>query len=611
MGRLLLVWRLAVKDIRHRPALTILMLLVIAAGVATLTLGLALRGTTDNPYARTRAATSGPDVVATDINGDPQAPAQPGDLAPLEHAPGVVAYSGPFPITWASLHSGHTTATAEVEGRSSAPSAVDRPKLTQGGWVRPGGVVVEATFAQALGLHVGDRVRLGDSSFEVVGTAATAAFPTYPVASALGELPGGKLRYQQHRSRLGARGRCSAHRGGGRGARLLPHGPEARGPRRRPGVRGPLRLIAAREQHQRSGPERGGRHLARHPHPELLAEHPGQGHPGDRQGAAGPRHGELAARASGARERRGARRRPHGRTARAAWDCSRRSGGRPGSSPSSFCSSTRSSACCAAGLGLLAGWLAAPLVDEPGAGLLGAPSAPSLTVSTVGLAVALALGVALVATFVPAVRAARQSTVAALEDAARVPRRRARLIALSAHLPVPLLLGVRLAVRRPARLLLSVFSVAVTTSGLVVVLILHQTVGGVLGPVVSQATTTISLMLVLLAATNAIFIAWTTALETRRPAAVARALGATPRQVAIGLSVALLLPALLGALLGVVGGIGLHHAAKEAGPTPVPPVLWLVALVLLTLLVFAVLTAVPVSIDARRPVAEVLQSEAD
>ena len=114
---------------------------MIAAGVATLTLGLALRGTTDNPYARTRAATNGPDVVATDINGDPQAPAQPGDLAPLEHAPGVVAHSGPFPITWASLHAGHTTATAEVEGRSSAPSAVDRPKLIAGrlGQARRGG----------------------------------------------------------------------------------------------------------------------------------------------------------------------------------------------------------------------------------------------------------------------------------------------------------------------------------------------------------------------------------------------------------------------------------------------------------------------------------------
>ena len=98
----------------------------------------------------------------------------------------MVAYGGPFPVTWALLQMGRTRTTAVVEGRSAAPSAVDRPKLTQGAWVRPGGVVVEAAFAQALGLHVGDRLSLGGSSFEVVGIAVTAAFPSYPVAGALG-----------------------------------------------------------------------------------------------------------------------------------------------------------------------------------------------------------------------------------------------------------------------------------------------------------------------------------------------------------------------------------------------------------------------------------------
>ena len=84
----------------------------------------------------------------------------------------------------------------------------------------------------------------------------------------------------------------------------------------------------------------------------------------------------------------------------------------------------------------MAGWLAAPLIDRQ-AGLLGAPSAPTLTVSAVGFVVALALGVAIAATFVPAIRAARQSTVAALEDSAHAPRRRAGVITLSAYLPAP------------------------------------------------------------------------------------------------------------------------------------------------------------------------------
>ena len=54
-------------------------------------------------------------------------------------------------------------------------------------------MVVEATFAEALGLRIGDRLTLGNSTFEVVGTAATAAFPSYPVASALGAFLVGNL----------------------------------------------------------------------------------------------------------------------------------------------------------------------------------------------------------------------------------------------------------------------------------------------------------------------------------------------------------------------------------------------------------------------------------
>ena len=77
MGKAFLVLRLAVKDLRYRPIQAILLLLAIAAGAATLALGLALRGTADNPYARTRAATDGPDVVATVLPDGSAAPGPP------------------------------------------------------------------------------------------------------------------------------------------------------------------------------------------------------------------------------------------------------------------------------------------------------------------------------------------------------------------------------------------------------------------------------------------------------------------------------------------------------------------------------------------------------
>jgi putative ABC transport system permease protein len=266
---------------------------------------------------------------------------------------------------------------------------------------------------------------------------------------------------------------------------------------------------------------------------------------------------------------------------------------------------------CAAGIGLLAGWLAAPLIDEPGAGLIGAPNAPSLTGSTVGLVLALAVGIAIVATFVPAIRAARQSTVAALNDSARPPRRRAWVIALSARLPAPLMLGVRLAARRPRRLILNVFSITVTTSGLVTVLIIHASAANwSLGPQVVRVTTIISVTLIALAAVNAIFIAWTTVLDARHSAALAQALGATPQQITTGLTIAQLLPALVGALLGIPGGIAIYNNPNHHGATMLPSAAWVLATIVVTLLVIAALTAVPTLIGARRPVAEVLQAEA-
>ena len=608
MGKALLVWRLAVKDIRHRPVLAALLLVAIAAGAATLTLGLALRGTAGNPYARTRAATNGPDVVATDFNGDPQTPAQASDLVHLEQAPSVVAYSGPFPVTWASLQIGRTRATAAVEGRGVAPSAVDRPKLTQGSWVRPGGVVVEAGFADALGLHVGDRLRLGGSSFEVVGIAVTVAFPSYP--DSLGSFLVGSLGSYS----LGLVWVPEADV-----AQLAAVGSEPIFYYLDVNLESPdvARAFADRyttgsSSQQTSGPSAGGGastspttltlyswQLIRSEDVKLLATAQLVLYTGSWLLA-------LLAIASvavlvGGRMAEQTRR----------VGLLKAVGGTPRFVAVVLLCEHVLVGLCAAAVGLLAGWLVAPLIAGPGAGLLGAPNPPSLTVSSVGLVVALALGVAVAATFVPAIRAARQSTVAALDDSALAPRRRSRLIGLSSHLPVTLLLGARLAVRRPWRLLLSVCSVAVMASGLVAVLIVRTTAAGVSpGPRVTQAITIISVMLVVLAAINAVFIAWSSALEARRPAALARALGATPGQVTIGLSTALALPAILGAMLGIPGGILIYEAPKHSGTTTIPSALSLVAMVVVTVLVIAALTAVPISIGARRSAAEVLQSEA-
>ena len=73
----------------------------------------------------------------------------------------------------------------QAVGRDAAPASVDQPELIQGSWVSDGGVVVEAAFANALDVRVGDPVTLDGRSFEVVGVAVTAAMPPYPGASCI------------------------------------------------------------------------------------------------------------------------------------------------------------------------------------------------------------------------------------------------------------------------------------------------------------------------------------------------------------------------------------------------------------------------------------------
>src|SRR5437660_1595610 len=129
MGKTLLVCRLAGKDLRRRPVQAILLLVVIAAAMASLTLGLLLHGVTSRPYAQTRAATAGPDVAASSVGytgkSTPISPAVLSRFAALAHAPGVTAHSGPFPVAWPVLRAGGMTADVMAEGRDEALAAAD------------------------------------------------------------------------------------------------------------------------------------------------------------------------------------------------------------------------------------------------------------------------------------------------------------------------------------------------------------------------------------------------------------------------------------------------------------------------------------------------------
>jgi putative ABC transport system permease protein len=195
---------------------------------------------------------------------------------------------------------------------------------------------------------------------------------------------------------------------------------------------------------------------------------------------------------------------------------------------------------------------------------------------------------------------------------------------------VPLLLAMRVAARRPRRVVLSTLSIAVTVSGIVALLFAHATVavsqlGESAGTVnlnlfdvgfvsraarVDQVLLIITIMLVALDGVNAIFITRAAVQDSKHASAVTRVLGATPQQVTAGLAAAQVLPAAAGALAGIPGGFALFRVASEGGSASQPPAWWLVAVVLGTVIAVAGLTSIPARIGARRPVAGILQSEA-
>jgi hypothetical protein len=595
-GRALLLFRLARQDIRHHFAQAVLLVVAIAAATAVLSLAFALNGVNSNPYQQTMAATKGPDVVAQSGNDPYTGVTSPADLAALEalnHATGVAAHSGPYPIVGDTgpvgpvMRGTDIVASVQVEGREPGVAAVEQPEVTDGTWIRPGGVVVERSFAEAANLRLGQTVTLNGHTFRVVGFAVTSAFGGFPGMSLIWATEPAARSLATKAAPLSYISNLKLSDASPRAvdAFVNTHGSNS--------ASAPFLTAWTATDYRDAA-------FLRTDQAFLLT------------GATLLGVLALASVAVlvGGRLAEGTRR----------VGLLKATGGTPGLVAATFLAENLFLALVAAFAGLLAGWRAAPLLSKPEADLIGTPGAPPLTLVTVVVAFGVALAVAFASTLVPAIRAARMSTVSALADAPRPPKRRDWLIRLSRKLPVPALFGLRLVARRPRRAIFSAASVAVAVMGLIAALAIHAAVdnkfahfgrSGVLVnpdvPRAEQVLTAITISLITLAALTAIFAALATVLDARRASAVTLALGATPQQVRAGLVMAQVIPALPGAILPL--GIGLFKVAGH-GLSGLPPVLWLVAAVLGTVLVVAALTSVPARIGLRRPVAEMLQIDA-
>jgi putative ABC transport system permease protein len=592
VGRLLLIWRLIAGDIKRRPVQAALLLLMIVTTTTTLTLGLALRKVTDSPFARTRAATRGPDVVAQVAPPGGSLTRANAEFASVRHAPGVTGISGPYPVASVQLTARGIDLPAQAEGRDTTPAAIDQPALASGTWIRPGGAVLENGFATALGLHAGDEIALNGHPFRVTGVAVSTAQCFYPVSQ-----PGVIWLSRADAERLATRQQPLGYvlnlklSDPGR-ADDLTSGPVGNAFFDEPASQSLQTWLDIQHEDFRVITVDQKALLIASSLLALIALASIAVVVGGRMAEQTRRVGLLKA-----------------------------VGATPRLVAVVLLAQNLLLALIAAAAGIAAGKLLAPLLTNPGAGLLGTPPAPPLSATAIAEVVAVAVAVAAAATIIPAIRGARASTISALNDPAHPPRRRAWVIALSARLPVPLLFGLRLLARRPRRAALTAASLTLAVAMIVASLALqyridvhNQEIGstvrdGGIADRVSHLVYLLSAILTILAGVNAIFATWMTVIDAERPTALTRALGATPGQISAGLTTAQLIPGLVAAFLGIPVGLGLYQAAGGHLQEATPPALWLAAVIPGTLIVVAALTAVPARLGASRPPAEVLRSD--
>ena len=168
--------RSAFAGIRSRLLASALTIVIAAAAVGTIVLALEVRSSGIDPWERTFTEANGAHVLAF-------VPSQ-ADAVAIGELPGVTERSGPTPQVLAATGP-RGNELVQLAGLSRSP-VVNTP-LPTGGSPRPdGGIVLERSFARALGLEVGDTVEAtrwgGDRSIEVpvLGTAVVPSQARYP-----------------------------------------------------------------------------------------------------------------------------------------------------------------------------------------------------------------------------------------------------------------------------------------------------------------------------------------------------------------------------------------------------------------------------------------------
>lgn len=609
MAAIAVVARLAWHNLRRRPGTAMLLLVALTTATTTLTLALALDATAHAPWDRTLAATRGPDVL---VSSGPAG----GGVAALRDAAGVVASAGPWPVVMVAGEVGGRRQDVSVMGRAGGTSPLDQPLVTSGRWIGGAGVdggnvdggeavVLERSFADALGVRVGDPVTLAGRRLRVRGIAITVTRSAYPLTS-----PGLAWVSSSVADRLAA---SATLRGSVLALRLADpaQAPTFAAQHSRPGA-GPL-VESWQELRRDALDETRTTRVVLLTTSALLAL------------LTAASVGAVVAGRMAARSRQVGTLKAVGMT--------------PAQVAAVLLLEHLALAAGATALGLVTGSRLAPVVARPAANLLAAPQTPGLRWGEAGLVAAAAALIVVLATVSPTLRGARQSTLRSLIAGIRPSALSLGIgrAARAARLPLATAIGIRSALRRPRQAMLAAVSLALATAMVIAALAMERTFqvqrsasdasgpslpdAGVLAAAQEAADDrlrglvyTLTALLLVLGAINTLVVASFAARDCAANQARLRAVGFTPRQSVTALVSSQTAVAIAAAVVGVPLGEAVFRLAYDAANSSgagaaLPPLTWVVAAVAGVTLATAVLASVPARIMSRRPVARALTYE--
>jgi putative ABC transport system permease protein len=610
MRSLRLAVRLAARNLRRRPGQALLLLLALTIATGVLGVAMSVYGSADRPWDRAWRATNGFNVSLNVYHP----PDEPGNRAFVERlrrqaerlttAPDVVGVGGPWTHLYGSIEIAGGTEDLTAEIRDPGRYQVDQPLVTSGRWLgEGGGLVLESGLAATLRARAGDAVTIQGRRFPVLGVAVTVSRGRFPLSR-----PAHVWVTPATARQLRALGMTEE----GFELQLRLADPDQAGA-----------FVAAHRSLEATDPSSSAisfletwqqRRADSHSDIDILA--------GTLFGA-----GTLIAILTVATAavliagRMAAQIRQVG-TLKAI-------GVTPWQVVLVLLVEHLAVAAAASAIGVVAGRLLARPIAQTSVTVLGTPQPQPLTLARVGIIAAVAAAVVLLGTVRPALRGIRRSTLRSLASDTHPPRRPGRLarLAAGAGVPLPGVLGMRSAWRRPGRLLTNAAGLMLGVAMIVVAVALRDSLDLLRlrpaepGHAASDAAVTILYgqirvvilgtagLLLALATINAFIVSSFAARDAAHNHAVLRALGATPRQTVAALVVSQLGACAIALVAGIPLGLGLW-SLMEGGDLPETRVSALSLLLALVVPVaFTAIVSVPARLLARQPVAPLLTYE--